>query len=306
MPERGAVPAVLIDGPSAGRLIYVDPGVRAWNMVKPAEPLGVAAYFDLSQLWASTTLEFVTYRIEQYGVCTPCPSMVLGFAYFHLRVGWSDGDEPDEEALRRHGRRVLAEHPELMPAGAILWPADPADDEPIRILSQGDGPIPGCRDEFQMEPRTRLMRGICPACGWRTESVESRRFEELRALTAAHGRAGQQALTELIQQGLYSYADYAELMGILGWANRPHAAPDAVPETRREAATLDEVPTAFANWPEQGSTCAHICGADPDHQCQARATARLKYPLPSGGTRSMPLCDPCFESETAAKERADA
>jgi hypothetical protein len=61
-----------------------------------------------------------------------------------------------------------------------------------------------------------------------------------------------------------------------------------------------------ANWPSQGDTCAHICGADPDHQCDARATTRLAYDLPSGGTRSMPICAPCNASETAAKENAHA
>jgi hypothetical protein len=68
----------------------------------------------------------------------------------------------------------------------------------------------------------------------------------------------------------------------------------------------DPLTDGDANWPSQGDTCAHICGPDPDHRCQAGATTRLTYDLPSGGTRSMPICSPCFESETAAKERADA
>jgi hypothetical protein len=57
---------------------------------------------------------------------------------------------------------------------------------------------------------------------------------------------------------------------------------------------------ADANWPTQGGTCAHVCGPDPDHRCDARATTRLAYSLPSGGTRSMPICGPCHQSETAA------
>lgn len=60
------------------------------------------------------------------------------------------------------------------------------------------------------------------------------------------------------------------------------------------------------DWHEQGSTCAHICGPDPDHQCDARAATSLKYKLPSGGTRTMPICGPCNASEGAAKETADA
>jgi hypothetical protein len=66
----------------------------------------------------------------------------------------------------------------------------------------------------------------------------------------------------------------------------------------------DPIETADADWPAQGSTCAHVCGGNPDHACDARATTRLTYTLPSGGTRSMPICAPCFESETAAKENA--
>lgn len=66
----------------------------------------------------------------------------------------------------------------------------------------------------------------------------------------------------------------------------------------------DPLTPSDADWPAQGNTCAHICGADPDHACDVRATSRLKYDLPSGGTRSMPLCGPCHASETAAKENA--
>ena len=66
------------------------------------------------------------------------------------------------------------------------------------------------------------------------------------------------------------------------------------------------VEAADADWPAQGSTCAHVCGGGPDHTCDARAATRLTYPLPSGGTRSMPICGPCWESETAPKENAHA
>lgn len=62
---------------------------------------------------------------------------------------------------------------------------------------------------------------------------------------------------------------------------------------------------ADANWPDDASrVCAHICGGD--HECDARAATSLKYELPSGGTRSMPICGPCYTSETAAKENVDA
>lgn len=65
---------------------------------------------------------------------------------------------------------------------------------------------------------------------------------------------------------------------------------------------LDGGPLARrANWPEQGSTtCAHVCGPDPNHVCGAGATETLTYALPSGGTRTMPLCGPCHTSESAS------
>lgn len=59
-----------------------------------------------------------------------------------------------------------------------------------------------------------------------------------------------------------------------------------------------------ANWPDDNSNvCAHVCGGDPDHACDARAATQLTYDLPSGGTRAMPVCRPCFNSEWAAKQR---
>ena len=72
----------------------------------------------------------------------------------------------------------------------------------------------------------------------------------------------------------------------------------------RGAASPHTAPLPFANWPEQGGTCAHVCGPDSDHRCAASANCQLDYDLPSGGTRSMPICAPCWESEMAAKEHA--
>lgn len=54
-----------------------------------------------------------------------------------------------------------------------------------------------------------------------------------------------------------------------------------------------------ANWPADNSNvCAHVCGGD--HQCDVRATAQLTYELPSGGLRTMPLCQTCHAAECAA------
>src|SRR6185312_1554393 len=196
MPERGLVPAVLIDGPSVGQVIHTAPEVTAWYVRKPPEPLELSPTLNLSH-WVLP--EPTVYRFEWRTACLEVPGSPHP-ALLRLRFGWSEPGEANDDAIRRYGRAALLEHPELIPAGAVLWPADPADDEPIRVLDHGHGPFPGCRDIFEMHPRTRLIRGTCP-CGWRTEDVESRRFEELGALTAEHGRAGAEALEALARRG---------------------------------------------------------------------------------------------------------
>jgi hypothetical protein len=55
-----------------------------------------------------------------------------------------------------------------------------------------------------------------------------------------------------------------------------------------------------ADWDAQGAVCAHVCGGSPDHVCDARATTTIRHPLPSGGTRVLPLCGPCAVAENAA------
>lgn len=63
---------------------------------------------------------------------------------------------------------------------------------------------------------------------------------------------------------------------------------------------------AERDWPADGkaSTCAHVCGGSPDHVCDARATTTIRHPLPSGGTRVLPLCGPCAVAENAAATAA--
>lgn len=71
------------------------------------------------------------------------------------------------------------------------------------------------------------------------------------------------------------------------------------------AGLSEPITDADANWPADASRiCAHVCGCD--HECDVRATTSLTYRLPSGGTRSMPICGPCHAAETAAKETANA
>jgi hypothetical protein len=64
---------------------------------------------------------------------------------------------------------------------------------------------------------------------------------------------------------------------------------------------------ADSNTPHAGSmTCAHICGPDADHVCDARAVTFLEHENLAGGVTRMPICGPCHASEAASKETADA
>lgn len=328
MPERG-VPTVLIDGPSAGEFLYTDPSAGGRRI---AQPVVWTPTMDYSRLFP----EPIMYRFESRTAWFRVPGSAEP-AWLRLRFGWSEPGDPAERAIRRYGRAALLEHPELIPPGAILWPADSDDDEPIRILDAGAGPLRGCVDVIQQNPAAMELRGACP-CGWETEFVPQRRVEELLALTRAHVDTAVAAITAMLRRDQLSLTEYVELSNILTQTNRqPHVAQIAAMDRRgpermqrwRDEAQADalryaaaaaiptprRVPdeywgeplsTADANWPTQGDTCAHICGADSDHACEARATMRLKYDLPSGGTRSMPICSPCYESETAAKENAHA
>ncbi len=59
-----------------------------------------------------------------------------------------------------------------------------------------------------------------------------------------------------------------------------------------------------ADWPAESAVCCHVCGPDPGHQCDARATTSITHPPPSGGKRTLPLCDPCHTAETTEVARA--
>lgn len=118
-------------------------------------------------------------------------------------------------------------------------------------------------------------------------------------------------MTAYVRQGVVTPAEYLESMGV---TNRIDRGSEYDGITTALAGTFagpsldwgDPPTAADADWPTQGETCAHVCGPGPDHQCEARATTRLTYMLPSGGTRSMPMCTPCHTSEAAAKEDAGA
>jgi hypothetical protein len=128
------------------------------------------------------------------------------------------------------------------------------------------------------------------------------------------------AVDAYVQAGIVSRAEYLELTGVTippdpsgeydgiiasleGGAYTPTRQTIAAPvDIDSVMATLNwgqPLTDADANWPADASkVCAHICGGD--HECDTRATGRLTYNLPSGGTRAMPICGPCHESEAPA------
>lgn len=83
----------------------------------------------------------------------------------------------------------------------------------------------------------------------------------------------------------------AEAMAALG--ERMHAAVrQAVPGLELDAARHWGAPPR--------AVCAHVCGPDAGHSCDARATTSLRFTLPSGGVRDLPLCEACADAENAA------
>lgn len=110
----------------------------------------------------------------------------------------------------------------------------------------------------------------------------------------------------------YDYADtvyeadaerYLVHASATGRRSSVRLSPDADPASIDWGEPLEE---SDANWPVQGRVCAHVCGGNADHECDARATEQLTYALPSGGTRTMPICAACNAAEMAAKEHVDA
>jgi hypothetical protein len=104
-------------------------------------------------------------------------------------------------------------------------------------------------------------------------------------------------------------AELARALGQLGRTVSQSLAPafsslaQAVrPVAERIAARLDPELEAARHWPAPTGTqtCAHVCGPDPGHSCDARATTTIRHALPSGGQRTLPLCGPCAAAESAA------
>ena len=90
------------------------------------------------------------------------------------------------------------------------------------------------------------------------------------------------------------------------WQSGPASRPPAAPTPTRTSPqdVLRPVQANERDWPrpdssvDYGMTCAHICGGD--HTCEARASTYFSYRIPTGGSRSMPVCRTCHDAETAA------
>src|SRR5581483_8733268 len=87
-------------------------------------------------------------------------------------------------------------------------------------------------------------------------------------------------------------------------AEHAHRAVAAIGRAARPGGTAELEDAADADWPAESAVCCHVCGPDPGHRCDARATTSITHPLPSGGKRTLPLCDPCHAAETAEVARA--
>jgi hypothetical protein len=104
--------------------------------------------------------------------------------------------------------------------------------------------------------------------------------------------------TEAMQR---AFADLAEAMRPLG--ERMAAAGRTFREAAETAGgTAEPILASDLDWRAQGKVCCHVCGPDPGHCCDARATVSITHPLPSGGTRTLPLCGPCHQAEEAAHD----
>jgi hypothetical protein len=102
---------------------------------------------------------------------------------------------------------------------------------------------------------------------------------------------------------------FAEALMQMGASRRLAPAPAASRgptrfDDDRDMSAAVPLTDADRDWKSYGNTCAHVCGADPGHACDARATTTLKHPLPSGGVRDLPLCSPCAQAEAADSDPA--
>jgi hypothetical protein len=103
-------------------------------------------------------------------------------------------------------------------------------------------------------------------------------------------------------QGIAPYPTYTfdNVNALRAAHGLPPMEPDTVQITHPTRYSLDEVrglPDATRREAPVYDTCAHVCGGDADHVCEARAVTNLSFTLPTGGQRRMPVCQACYTSE---------
>jgi len=89
------------------------------------------------------------------------------------------------------------------------------------------------------------------------------------------------------------------------WADEPEPQPRGLMAQAHAWLDADEDRMLRSTPPQleaERATCAHVCGPDPDHECQAAATTVLEHQNLAGGVTRMPLCEACYQSERAALE----
>jgi hypothetical protein len=80
----------------------------------------------------------------------------------------------------------------------------------------------------------------------------------------------------------------------------PPMGPIAVEGARPPGYIRDEIrrlPDATRREAPVHDTCAHVCGGDAAHVCEARAVTNLSFTLPTGAQHRMPVCQACYTSE---------
>lgn len=264
------VPVVLVDGPCTGEVRLLPPyrtTLTVERLIVHTGELTAASGPDWSVFESRT--ERTTYWINEYAYCLHERAALPPETTETFRVGFSvRRPEPDEVlwfvclGLAWTGRLAWDQLPEC--------PAGPDDGEPIAehpaFIS---APFLGHRVQYTRHENA-LYTGSC-TCTWVAGPASLRNLGRLARMCLDHERRS--PLGRLLPT------------------------PDQTAERRAAAAPprLGHLDT-----PESGSTCAHVCGADPDHVCDARASTYLEHKNLAGGTRRLPLCGPCHHSETAA------
>lgn len=284
------MPLILVDGTHAGQVHHIPQDSYAWNV---ADPYTFDFRFrSLTSPYLATST-YTQYRVERCGLYYP-DSIHGGTRRLALHLGLSQPGEPDEETLLRLVVPAL-NRLGMMDTALREWlryrlPAERPPDQPIRILCPGAETL-GHDATVRISSDQAAIQGFC-SCGWLTETVaRGRREREVMDLADAHRDQGN---ARAVARLLADVERYGEAPGAR--QSTATTGPGLPPNDNGYMLASDR------DWPADGkaTTCAHVCGADPDHTCDAKAATALTFTLPSGGKRHLPLCGPCHQAETAA------